>query len=288
MWTKNRNGIIDRALHMAKIVTVGNPSPLYWVNEAADQLQSIIESLNNEGFDVLKTRWTKYNFQASSQVTAASGTIYTCREGHTSTAEDEPEVGANFMSYWYPQGTIGGTWSLGTKYNAIGDFDLNDDTLEVVNAFIRQPDGTDDNPLSIINEDEYMGIEDKYSFGLPYYMYINYNTDNFIPHAYLYYQPDVTTYILNCLEVRKMEACDTAASTPEIQKRFYNYIIHQLAYDLSKIGGLLNETAKSRLQADAAKLFYEAKKFHFYQSNGGNVSYPSFSNYGYNYVKGIR
>jgi len=258
-WTKNRNGFIDSALQMAGIVTVGNNSPIHWINKATEQLQAILEDLHNESV-LLEVEWDTKALTASSEVTGTDALIYTAIRSHSATADNRPITGANWQSYWIQTGTTGGTWTLGTSYTAIGDFDVDSDTVEVSLAFLRKTNN-DDRPLLVhLSADEYLAVPDKTTTGEPLSMYVDYKTASGTPHVYLNYQPDLTTYIFNYLKVKKIDSCDSSTSVPDLYKNCWDYLQYRLAYKMTFFGGGKGEGDKNRLEREAELLLRKIKK----------------------------
>lgn len=272
VWTKNRNGFIDSALRIAGVVSVGNQSLLYWTNEAADCLNAIITDLYNSGFVFLQTEWTTRTLIASSEVTGSDGNIYTCIRGHISTAATRPITGNNWRSFWVQKGTTGGIWASGATYTSIGDFNIEADTLEILRAYIRE-DNYDNPSLTPMNGFEYHSIDRKLDFGIPTYIYVDYQL---IPHVYLIDQPDKTTYILNYWRVKKLSTMDLSSSITELDQSWYDYIIYRLADHVSDRNQALSLEKKQWIKLRADELEKKARKLDFHRNNDDGISYGCY------------
>lgn len=271
-WSYNRNNIIERALRLSGNLSYGGSADINKINAAATALQSIIENLHNDGYMGSQLEWVTKTFIASSTVTG-----YRCFRSHTSDTSNQPGVGANWESYWIADSTATGLWTSGTAYSAIGDFLTAVDTLEVIMAYIRNGGGDNDDevPLSFLNEEEYHSIGDKYTTGMPEYIYVE---NKEYPRIYLYYQPDSTDYIINYLRIKKIVSIDSASSTLDMEKRWWEAITYALAADIDDETQLLDAYRSSKLQKKAEYLMRNCKKKDFYRGKGNTVVQGAYQN----------
>lgn len=236
-WTLNELEVYTEALEMLGVLEEGEtPSPEQVTS--ARRTANIILKAWQVGHIYLHTReWVQKTFTASSEVTGTDGSIYTCILSHTATADNCPVTGANYTTYWSQKGDTGGTWTLGTAYASIGDFTPDADTFRIEKAFIR--DAGTDTPVWIKRMADYMDLSDKDATGKPYMMVYD---KQLSPRCYLHYQPDLTSYVLHYLKVRRIEDFTANTINSDLPIEGLHALTLAIAYKLSfKYGKPLNE-----------------------------------------------
>lgn len=203
----------------------------------------IIKSWQNRHTFLHARDWEQKTFSASSEVTGTDGNIYTCILGHVSAAASRPITGANYSTYWVQSGDTGGGWVTGTAYTAIGDFALTADTIGIEKAFIR--DGNHDYQVAIVSLAEYLDLLDKSHTGRPYLLAFD---RQLTPHVYLYYQPDLTTYVLHYLRTRRLEDLDSQVNTFDMPAEHLEALIAETAY---RVAPKYNISLEERLMLKA-------------------------------------
>jgi hypothetical protein len=163
------------------------------LNAGYRRLNGIVKRLQQKDIFLWTQEWVTQTFTASDVVTSNS-TTYRCIKGHTSSATDEPGVGANWSTYWVEDtsATSGGDWVTATGYTTIGEFTVAADTLGIEKMFIR--DGGNDYDVDIISQAEYADILTKSNEGKPTQAVFDRQLS---PKVYLYKQPDSTEYVLH-------------------------------------------------------------------------------------------
>ncbi len=253
-WTMTRDQLIEDALQDIGALGQGQTASAAQVSEASTVLNRIVKNWQAEGIRLWTIDWKTKTFTASSVVTNG-GDTYTCIRSHTSSASNEPGVGADWTTYWKKTGTGGSAWATSTSYSAIGDFTVDSDTIGIDRAFIRY--NNVDYPVEIIGRDEYASIPDKSATGRPTKLWFEMKLDG-SSVVYLYPQPDKTDYVLHYFRVRKLEDFDNSGDTPDFPERWIAPLQAELAYRLSfKYGLPLAE--RQLLRADAEMLKKRAK-----------------------------
>jgi len=229
-WSLTANGIINEALEdLGVIVPGGTPATAITTSSLA-VLQRITKNLSAKGMRVWSIDWVQKTFSAASEVTGTDGEIYTCILSHTGAASNRPITGANYSTFWIQKGTSGGTWST-TSYTATGDFEADSNTLNILQAFIRE--GTQDSQLPIGRMEDYFSIIDKTVDGKPSSLYFEKLRT---PHIYLYPQPDHTNYanyVLHYLRESMLEDFDAVGNDPDFPTIFIDYLVKELRYTLA-------------------------------------------------------
>lgn len=71
------------------------------------------------------------------EVTGSDANIYSCIRDHKAAASNRPITGANYSDYWVLEGSTGGTWISGTKYQSMYFSDIIADTLAIANSYAQ-------------------------------------------------------------------------------------------------------------------------------------------------------
>ncbi len=128
------------------------------------------------------------------------------------------------------------------------------DTLDIDRAVIRDSDGND-TPVTIIPMTEYLDLADKDAEGKPHTISLH---KKLTPTVYLYPEPDVATYTLQYLRVRKLEDFDAGANTADFPEKWLGALVWGLADELGP-EYQVPEPRQRRLEKKAKESFAEAK-----------------------------
>lgn len=239
------------------------------VENAAQALNLVVKSLQNHSVLLWTCEWSTATLTASSEVTGSDGLNYTCRRSHTSAADNKPVTGANWSTYWEQTGTAGVTWLTATAYSAVGEIALASDVIGIQNAFRRNPDNTNDNPIEIIPWLDYLKIYDKNQTGDP--LKIAFKRDlNGISRGYMWPQPDDTDYVIHLETVRRLRDFDADSDNPDFPSRWYEYLIYQTAYRLASEYNVTS-AKKTMLKQDADECFMLSRKPEFEKADDNFV-----------------
>lgn len=229
-WSLTASGIINEALEdLGVIVPGGTPSTAIQTSTLA-VLQRITKTLSAKGMRVWSIDWVQKTFSAPSEVTGTDGNIYTCILSHTGASANRPITGANYTTYWVQAGSSGGSWAT-SAYTSTGDFDVDAQTLNILQAFIRE--GTQDTTIPIGRMEDYFTIVDKTIYGKPSALYYDKLKTG---HIYLYPQPDFTNYanyVLHYLRESMLEDFDAVGNDPDFPSVFIDYLVKELRYTVA-------------------------------------------------------
>lgn len=254
-WTLDRDEVIAQALEDLQVIKPGDTPTADQLTAGGRRLNGIVKRLQNDDIYLWTREEVTQTFTTSEAVTSNS-TTYRCIKGHTSSATDEPGVGADWSTYWVEDttATSGGAWVTATGYASIGDFTVAADTIGIENAFIR--DGESDYSVEIISMKEYRGILTKSNEGRPNRMVFD---RQLTPVVYTYYQSDSTDYVLHYARVRKMQDFDAGSDNFDGPVSWLPLLVKLLAYDFCGTYGIPVEE-RLVIKRDAAELKAEAKK----------------------------
>ena len=144
-WTLTRDEIITDALEDLGASNLNSTLR----GQAARKLNGIVKTLRTRHIHLWTEEWVTQTFVVSSAVTN-NGTTYRCIKGHTSSATDEPGVGADSSTYWIVDDAATGAiaWALTTVYTSNNEFTVAEDTLSMSSPYIR--DEGNDYDLKIV------------------------------------------------------------------------------------------------------------------------------------------
>lgn len=255
-----RDNIIERALELAGLKSVGTPAQLQWVLVGADELNGIIEELNSIMTSSLQMEW-KYAALTDSDVVSNGGKSYKCIKSNLSSADSEPGVGSIADFYWVETtDTPSGAWVTATSYNSISDFTLPSGVFDIVTLFLQ--DGqTKYDPLILSDFHEYDSW-DVTQEGIPQYYYIDHNAGK----IYFDFSPDMTTPILKYLVVNGLATMDTASEEPAYTSGFYRYLMYALGAAMANYNPSLNPLVQQNLERQSEKAYNKIKKRDFHRS----------------------
>lgn len=223
-----RNQIIVRALRKVKAVKPGQQPTPEQIHDGNENLNLVVKALQNDHIFLWTREWKVKTFSASSQVTGTDGDVYTCIKSHTASADNKPITGSEYAAYWYKTGSTGGTWATATAYTSIGQFTEGSDVIDIEKSFIR--DAEKDYPLEIKPLGWYFDLKDKGDTSRPNYLTVEYSNPLTV---YLYKQPDVTTYLLHYLTIRKLYDFDNGGNEADFSQRWLSALIYALAVELA-------------------------------------------------------
>ena len=270
-WSLTANGIINEALEDLNVILPGGTPTATQTASGLAVLNRITKALSTKGIRVWSVDWVQKTFSAPSEVTGTDGKIYTCILGHTGAASNKPITGANYTTYWIQEGVSGGVWAA-SAYTTPGDFDADANTINILQAFLRND--SDDTPLHVGTIREYLSITDKTVDGEPTALYYDRKTTG---HIYLHPQPDFTNYadyVLHYLRESYLEDFAAVGNDPDFQSMYIDYLVKATAYTLTnKYRTDIQKAAKLKSDMNEAFLYLKRKEAPF--SSSSFIS-PSF------------
>ncbi len=254
-WTLSRDEIIAQAYEDLQVIKPEATPKADLLSAGSRRLNGIVKRLQQKDIFLWTQEWVTQTFTASEAVTSG-GSTYRCIKGHTSSATDEPGVGANWSTYWLEDSSVtsGGAWANTTAYASVADFTVAADTIGIEKMFIR--DGGNDYDVDIISRTEYAEIPTKSNEGKPTRAVFDRQLS---PRVYLYKQPDSTDYVLHYLRVRKLEDFDAGANNFDGPESWIPLLIKMLAYDLCGTHGIPIEERRA-IKSEINELLADAKK----------------------------
>jgi hypothetical protein len=215
---------------LRKVTGLPDGFQAYEMENALYALQLTVKSLQNKGIMLWTREWTTKTLSAPSEYVGSDTLNYTCRRGVTTASTNKPITGANWTTYFEQTGSSGIAWSDGLTATSANEIDFDGSTIGVEIAMLRDTDT--DSKLDIITFAEYMALTDKFITGEP--TKIAFTKDqNGILKGYLYPQPDVYTYVVHLLSIRKLRDFDSDTDNPDFPVRWYKYLIWQTAADIA-------------------------------------------------------
>lgn len=229
-WTQTRNQIITRALRQIGAVSFGETPSADAIANGSDALNSLAQSLQNEGIMLWSSDWTTQTLTASNVVLGSDSLNYTCIRSHTSATANKPITGANYTTYWKQTGSSGATWATSTAYTSINQFTLASSIIDIETPFVRY-NGNTDIPIEIIDREHYFSLVDKTITGnVPSKMWIDYALNAL--EVYLYPQPSDSTVVIHFKKITRLEDF-TVSGTIDFPVRWIKALTHGLAYELA-------------------------------------------------------
>ncbi len=270
-WSITANDIINEALEDLNVILPGGTPAAALTTSALAVLNRITKALSTRGIRIWSVDWTQKTFSAPSEVTGTDANVYTCILSHTSSTDNRPITGGNYTTYWVEDGETGGVWGSGADYSSTGDFDVDDQTIEILQAFIRE--GSEDTPLEIGNMQDYFSLGDKTVDGKPSHLYYDKLKTG---HVYLYPQPDFTDYadyVLHYLRESMLEDFDAVGNDSDFQSIYLDYLVKELRYALAPKYGHRQEMPLYKRDANDALNLLKKKEAN---SPSGGIR-PSYS-----------
>ncbi|MDB4312210.1 hypothetical protein N9937_02145 [bacterium] len=226
-FNSTRDEIIRRALRIVGATPQGSTPSATEVTNAAEALNVFVKTLQNQGINLWALDQITQTLTASSTVSG-----YRCYKPHTSSASDEPGVGANWSTYWKSDSTATGTWAGSTAYTAINSFNLPSGYIGISKAWVRENEI--DQPIDVISRMDYVLISDKTSTGTPDLLSVERSFNNGeVFTVNLYPVPEDTDMIIHMLAVRTLEDFDADTDNPDFPVRWLNVLTFGLAVELS-------------------------------------------------------
>ena len=248
-WTLTRDQLIEDALGDIGALGQGQTASAPQITEGATVLNKIVKWLQTKAVFLWTEEWVTKTFSASSVILGSDALNYTCIKSHTSANDNKPITGVDWTTYWKQTGSGGGAWGTATVYSAIGDFEVEDDTLQIQKAFIRY-NGTDYS-VTLKDKDYYAAILDKTDTGRPTVLW--HDRQGPPGRVYLYNQPDITDYVLHYQRVRRLADFDASGDTPDFPTKWILPLQVMLSYRLAPKYGL-PPSERSSLRNEANRL----------------------------------
>ena len=160
-FTQTSDDIIKAALRLVNETDANTAPDVAVLERARDALNTLINSLQEDGTLDYQVVLTEQTLTASSSVTGTDGNYYRCIKAHTSATANKPITGASWPTYWILDGSqAGGTWVTSTAYTTIGEFSPASGTLDVLDMYVKY-NGSDDQ-VRLITQEDYDAISEKY------------------------------------------------------------------------------------------------------------------------------
>lgn len=230
-WTLTRDEIITQAFEDIGAITENEtPSPEK-LAMASRRLNGIVKGLQHDHIHLWTLEQAQQTFTASDGVTNG-GDIYRCILSHTSAADNEPGVGANWTTFWIQDGNAASpsVWVTATDYSSVGDFTVPADTIGMEHVFLRE--NSSDYPVEVITREDYSNILTKYSEGKIYKIVFDRQVT---PRCYTYYQTDNYDHVLHYTRIRKLEDFDSGQNNFDGPEGWIPLLIKMLAHNLCGI-----------------------------------------------------
>lgn len=175
-----RDAMIRRAAKLAGLVDGGSALPADTQADGVGLIPDLIGMWHNEGINLNTDHESIFPMPAYSSVWDLAGTTsYVCILNHKAAADNRPEKGANWRTYWRPGGDIytGGaiaTWLTGTAYLAPNQFTLPAGLMYVKYAFARDTEEMTQFDISVatVGEVEFQSIANKFTTGRPVSLWV--------------------------------------------------------------------------------------------------------------------
>jgi len=233
-FTLTRDDIIKESLEIIDSLATGASVPSADTTSVSRTFNMFIKALQTDGAEL----WTRSVIQqtlSASSVVSQSGSNYTSVLSHTSAADNQPGIGANWTTYWeITTDTAGGAWALSTAYNFIGDFTLDGQYIGVDQVFIREETNgkTYDYPAKIEPFGAYLDLVDKISTsgGVPTSVFLDEGLSAI--SGYMYPIP-TTSMVLHLMAIRTIEDLDSATDNPDFPVRWFETLSLGLAVRLA-------------------------------------------------------
>jgi len=241
-FTLTRDDIIKESLELIDSLATGSTVPTAETTSVNRTFNMFIKALQLEGVLLWTRVWDQATLTASS-VVSNSGTNYKCLQSHTSSAADEPGVGANWTTYWeITTETAGGAWVTSTSYNFIADFTLDATYISVNQAFIRDEVNGKvyDYPMVIEPLGQYLDLTDKVSTtsGVPRHLYFDEGLSQMT--GYLFPVPE-DSMVVHFLGTRTIEDFDSSTDNPDFPVRSFEMLSLGLAVRIAPKYGVWGE-----------------------------------------------
>jgi len=229
-FTQTRSQIIKSALRKVGAIGQGdNPTPEQ-TSEAADELNGMVKQWQAEGINLWSVEWITQTLTASSEVLGTDGNNYKCIRNHTSAAANKPITGADYTTYWKPEGSSGGAWADSTAYTSLNQYALDVNIIGIEEVFIRRNTSYYDTPLRVLSREEWMNLGTKFALGTPYMIWFH---RLHTPEIFLYPFPDNTTDVVHLSVIRKTQDFDTASDSPDFTEEWISALVWNLAARLA-------------------------------------------------------
>lgn len=247
-WNRTRDQICEAALRKIGALGQGQTATAVQMSEAVEALNARVKAWRNDGIRLWKLDWLVHTLTASSEVVGSDALNYTCVKGHTGvTAVDKPITAAGHPEKWIVRGSSGVAWTE-TAHVTIGEMTPVAGIIGIERLIVRS-DMIDHN-IVLISGEEYANISDKYVEGLPIKAWFDHRNNK----VHLYPYPDDLSDIIRYRGVYALEDFDAAGDDPDMEARWVEPLIYDVAHALSPEYGLpLGERRLLKAEADALK-----------------------------------
>jgi hypothetical protein len=238
-WTQTRDNMIQQILEKT-ILAEGETAN-------ADQKVLVSRELNQyvkwlgvvHDVKLWKLEMDHKKFSAPDEVTGTDSLVYTCIRSHTSSSDNKPVTGDDWMGYWKQTGSTGGVWATSTAYYSTGDFTDATDLIGIERAYIRK--NNIDREVEVVSGREYSKVSNKTYFGDPIMIYFD---KRLSPTIFLHPQvEDYDDVTLFYEKIMRIEDFDVAGNTPDFPTHWIAPIVWNVAYDV----GIIYDLAPSKL-----------------------------------------
>lgn len=262
-WTLTRDGIIQQAFEDIGVISENEtPSPEK-LALGSRRLNAIVKQLQHDHVHLWTLEQAQQTFTPSDGVTNGE-TTYRCILSHTSAADNEPGVGGNWTTFWFPDVSANSpvAWVTATDYSSVGDFTVAEDTIGIQHVFLRE--NSADYPVEVITREDYSNILTKYDEGKAYKLVFD---RQITPRCYLYYQPDNFDHVLHYTRVRKLEDFDSGQNNFDGPVSWLPLLIKMLAHNLCGVYSIPWQE-RGILKSEVKELLKQAKQFDSEDSDG--------------------
>lgn len=255
-WIITEQDVIKRALRQVGAIGTGD-SPNS--NEYADArlvLNSVIQSLINEGVGLWKREWITQAFNPLSKVVGTDGFSYYCVKPHTATSDSQPVTGTSFQEYWDAGESTETAWVSGASYTSSNQFTYSNDIIDIEKMFVR--DTGYDYPVDKISLDEFFDLGSKSSFTTTYPTKFAIETKLNNPIVHLFPVPIVDTDVqIHLLVTKRVFDTDTTSENLDFPVEWLEALTYLLSsrladeyhLDLSERGYLQNKAEEFKRRA---------------------------------------
>jgi len=225
-------------------------------SDARLALNSIIQSLINEGVGVWKREWITQSINTLSKVVGSDGYSYYCVKPHTSASTNEPVTGDEFQEYWESGESTLTAWVSGASYTSSAQFTYSNDIIDIEKMFVR--DNGYDYPVKKISLDEYFTYGSKSSFTTTYPDVYAVEQRLGSPIVHLHPVPIVNSDVqLHLLVTKRAYDSDTTSENLDLPTEWLEAMTYLLSsrladeyhLDLSERGYLNNKAEALKLKA---------------------------------------
>jgi hypothetical protein len=196
-------------------------------------LNRVNQDLQNRGNRVWKTEWRA--IACSAPAVASVGSVnYVCIRSHSASDGTAPGSGSIWPMFWLSTAWASACslWVSNQYYSAAGDWQLGGNCINVLSAYLRIDEITDEDVQTVTMRD-YLAESQKWEDGEPIRLAVE-RLKN--PRIYLYPQPDFDNwdrYIVHFLGEYYLEDFDAAGNDADATAKWMNFYVPMLCYYLA-------------------------------------------------------